>query len=345
MKAALFLFLSIAAAAAQGFPAFIELADGNTMTASILDARPDGLNVSVAGGQGTMLLPAAQVKAWKLEPPKATGEIASRDYARRVVPLLNAAGGDAEKYFFAYTDLLRSARRYQEAIDFIALVPEKAPVPVRARSVVTRANCLVMLGRVDEAERLLNLLKAPARQSSLFMLYQLTRARLAAARHDLVGSLDDIAQVVAFKRLGSDGYAEALFLSADAYENLGAALAKQKEAIEKNEALSRLYQTDREAVYAQLGLLKSSPSAVSALIDTPPDFPAICVNIRKQLVRLFPASVWAVQAKEKLPAAVLAELSPGAVPAPPKTGAAAPKPTPAEEKLETNDTGSKTDNL
>lgn len=373
MKARLATILLLAAAASAGFAApfrmFIETEDGKVQTADVSAAEPKGFTVALPGGHGTMLLQMDRVKSWRIAPPKSwtDGEKAvqagqaekaiplMRDYATSLLPLLSLPKGDAATYVFKYADLLRSRGDYKGALDLLGKVPPDALGETRAQAIVVTAYCRAMLGEVDAAETQLNLLRAPTRRSSLFTLYKLTRARIAAARKDLVGALDEIASVVAYKRLGSDSYAEALFLSAEAYDELGLAIAKQKEAIQADDKIRRLYEQSRSEAFDALGMIQSDKSSVSAIMDDPPDLPGVSIEIRKQLVRVFPTSPWAALARAKLPPGALDKV---ATQQPEPKGAAAtptPSPTPGKPKkatptpddglIDTEKSGSERENL
>ena len=368
MKALLaILVLAAGAVSAAPLRMFIETEDGKVQTADVSAAEPKGFTVALPGGHGTMLIQMDRVKSWRMAPPKSWDDGGKaleagqpdkamplmRDYATALLPLLSLPKGDAATYVFKYADLLRSCGDYKGALDLLGKVPPDALGETRAQAMVVTAYCRAMLGEVDAAETQLNMLRAPTRRSSLFTLYKLTRARIAAARKDLIGALDEIASVIAYKRLGSDSYAEALYLSAEAYDELGLAIAKQKEAIADNDKIRRLYEQSRGEAFDALGMIQSDKSSVSAIMDNPPDLPGVSIEIRKQLVRVFPTSPWATLARAKLPPGSLDKVATaqpepeGATPSStPEAGKkAAPTPTPDDGLIDTNIPGSESENL
>ncbi len=369
MKSLIFL-LTIALAsfahAAGALSMFIETEDGNLQTAEVLKADASGLTLSLAGGHGTSVLPMERVKSWRMAPPKSWADAEKAlefgqvekalapmsDYANRLFPLLSLPKGDAAIYIFKYADLLRSRGDYKGALELLGKAPPDALGETLAQSIVLKAYCRAMLGEVDAAESQLNLLRAPSRRSSLFSLYKLTRARIASARKDLIGALDEIASVIAYKRLGSDAYAEALYLSAEAYDDLGLAITKQKESIAKDDKLRRLYEQNRGEAFDALGTIRSDNSSVSAIMDDPPDLPGVSIEIRKQLVRVFPTSPWSALARAKLPPGALdkvatQELEPKGAATPTPTPEATPTPTPKPDDglIDTETPGSELENL
>lgn len=363
---AILLLTATTLAAAPKFRMFLEMEDGKIERADILEASPRGFTVSLPGGHGTKLYPMERIKTWRLDPPKTwlEGEKAVeegssrkalpllRDFAAALIPLLSIPKGDASTYVFKYADLLRSLGDYQTALAFLEKIPADAPSEVLAQAIVVGAYCKAMLGDVDAAEAQLNRLRAPTRRSALFTLYKLTRARIASARKDLVGALDEIASVVAYKRLGSEGYAEALYLSAEAYDELGAAISKQKEAIAADDKLRRLYDQNRGEAFDALGMIKSDKSSVSAIMDDPPNLPGVSIEIRKQLVRVFPSSPWAALARPKLPPGALDKVATeqpepegAAATTAKETPAATPTPKPDDGLIDAETLSSDRDNL
>ncbi|MEX1117251.1 MAG: hypothetical protein WEB60_00515 [Terrimicrobiaceae bacterium] len=350
---------------------FVEMDDGKVQTADVSIADARGFTISLPGGDGTMLIPMDRVKTWRLAPPKpwsdAEKELQAgrsekalppmRDYTDSLLPLLSIPKGDAASYVFKYADLLRSRGDYKGAIELLAKIPADTLGETRAQSIVVTAYCRAMLGEVDAAETQLNTLRAPTRRSSLFSLYKLTRARIAAARKDLVTALDEIASVIAHKRLGSDSYAEALYLSAEAYDELGRVILKQKEAIQADDKLRRLYEQSRGEAFDALGMIQSDKSSVSAIMDDPPDLPGVSIEIRKQLVRVFPTSPWSSLARAKLPPGALDKVATAAPepqgaapsgtpnPTPTPTPNPTPGPTPDDGLINTETPASKLENL
>lgn len=326
---------------------FLEMDDGSVQTIEASAADAKGITVTLPDGKGSLTYPMNRVKSWRIDPPKEwrQGEEAiqkgqpdkavalMRPHAVRLIPLLGLQKGDAASDFFKFAGLLRSRGDHKGALELLGKVPEESPSDIRAHAIVLAAYCRAMLGEVDAAETQLNMLRAPTRRSALFTLYKLTRARIAQARKDLVTALDEIASVIAYKRLGSDSYDEALYLSAEAYDELGAAINKQKEMIAADPKLKRLYEQNRGEAFDALGVMRSDKSSVSAIMDEPPDLPGVSIEIRKQLVRVFPTSPWAALARAKLPPGALDKMATGQ---PEPEGAAkkpgaksAPSPTPA----------------
>ncbi len=301
----------------------IETIDGQVQSVKVVSPSAKGMTIELPDVKGTMLIPMERIKAWRMAPPPSWKQAEQaikegkaekapalmREYAHALQSLLAIPKGDASSYVFKYADLLRSRGDYKQAIAFIEQIPANVPAEIRAQSIIVSAYCRAMLGDADGAETQLNLLRAPTRRSALFTLFKLTRARIAWIRKDLVTALDEIASVIALKRLGSEAYAEALYLSAEAYEALGAAIARQKEAIASDDKLRRLYEQNRGEAFDALGIIRSDKSSVSAIMDEPPDLPGVSIEIRKQLVLVFPTSPWAALAKAKLPPGALDKLA------------------------------------
>ncbi len=265
----------------------------------------------------------------------AEAEVRMLPVATRMAQMTIVKGGNAGKYVFAYTDVLRSLGKYQAALDFLekAPFPADAPVVDRARRLIVMAYCQAMLGKVDEADKMLNQVEAPGSKSYLFTIYQLARARVEAQRKDPVAALDDIAHIVAVKRLGSESYDEALYQSAEAYDGLAKVLAEQKKAVEKDARLSRQMQQDNLDAISRFELIKSDPLQVAALWDAGSDYDKCATAARLQLCRVYPTSPWTVKAREKLSAEALSALGLATASAPEKKEAAKPEPAkPASEK-------------
>lgn len=345
---------------------FLEMDDGSVQTIEASAADAKGITVLLPDRRGSLTYSMARVKSWRVDPPKEWVDAEQaiqrgqpekaaplmRPHAMRLVPLLAVPKGDAASDFFKFVDLLRSRGNHKGALEMLALIPENVPGEVRAHAIVLSSYCRALLGEVDAAETQLNMLRAPTRRSALFTLYKLTRARIAQARKDLVTALDEIASVVAYKRLGSDSYAEALYLSAEAYEELGAAIQKQKDAIAADPKLKRLYEQNRGEAFDALGILRSDKSSVSAIMDEPPDLPGVSIEIRKQLVRVFPSSPWAALARKKLPPGALDKVATEEPapegPAPKASPSPTPKPSPKPKDdglLDTEKPASERENL
>lgn len=284
----------------------------------IVSADPTGVNILMPDGRSLIKLPYDQIEEVRFAPPSGWDEIARLikvgkvaeaegkmlPIATRMAQLTVIKGGNAGKYVFAYTDVLRSLGKYQAALDFLekAPFPPDAPVVDRARRLIVMAYCQAMLGQVDEAEKMLNQVEAPGSKSYLFTIYLLARARVEAQRKDPIAALDDIARIVALKRLGSESYDEALYQSAEAYDALGRILAEQKQVVEKDARLDRQMRQDNLDAIARFDLIKSDPLQVAAVWDAGDDYARCATAARLQLCRVYPTSPWTVKAREKLPA-------------------------------------------
>jgi len=357
---------------AAGLPITLTTKEGNISVSEIVGGSETSLQLSVNEGKGKMAMPLESLKSWKFTAPPEWNEaglairngkldVAERVYrkfAMQVMPFLGIPKGDAERYFFAYTDLLRSSGKYKEALDALTQLPDSILPSAKARQAIARAYCLAQTGKLEEADRQINLLRAPSRESALFTPYFLARSSLLLAQSDYIAALDDIAQIMAFKRISSEGYAEALYLNAEAYDALDVAIAKQKEEIKKNERLSRQYQADSNAVFKELDLIKSDTAQVSAIMDSPKDLPKSAQAIRRQLLRLYPDSSWAEKARAKLPPDQVEAINNPTAPEdstpvpgkPTKTSPASPKknttPNPVDDgKIDTDIPTSEDDNL
>lgn len=283
----------------------------------IMGADAGGVSMLMFDGRSTIKLPYDQIESVKFSPPAGWDEIVQsiklgkaaeaeskmQPIAIRMAPMTVVKNGDASKYVFAYTDVLRSLGKYKAAYDFLERTPfpNDAPVVDRARRLIVEAYCLAMLGKVDEAEKMLNQIEAPGDKSSLFTIYQLARARVEAQRKDPVSSLDDIAHIIAIKRLGSESYDEALYQSAEAYDVLGKVLAEQQQVVAKDERLKRQMQQDNLDAIARFETIKSDPLQVAAIWDAGYDYAKCATSARLQLCRVYPTSPWTAKAREKLP--------------------------------------------
>ncbi len=349
----------------MAFPIFFETTEGQVQKANIASASDKALTIPIEGG--AMQMPMDRIKLWRLEPPEnwktAEKEIKEgrpekaielmRPFVLTIIPLLSVPKGDAPEYFFKFVDLLRSRQEYAAALELLQRCPDDALSDVRVKTVILSAYCQTMLGNLEQAEIKLNMLRSPSRKSALFSLYRLTTARIAWAKKDLLTALDDVASVVALKRLGSDSYAEALYLSAELYDELGEAISSQKKLLAEDDRLRRLYEQDKGKAYETMGILTSEKSSVSAIMDNPPDLPGVSIEIRKQLVRVFPQSPWTTLAKAKLPEGVFDKaivdnenqsgkkkksLSP-------RKKEPNPSPTPDDGKLNTDVSGTESENF
>lgn len=320
MRALRFLPMLLAVAVQAQMPSTYEAVvtrkAGPPVTERIVAADATGLSLSAADGAGVIKLPYDQIESVRFVPPAGWDEITRlitagrlaeveprmQPIAARFVPMTAAKGGNASKYIFAYVDVLRSQGKYRAAIDFLDKFPFPAEAPVvdRARRLIVKAYCLAMTGKVDEAEKMLNQVQAPDGRSNLFTIYQLARSRVYAQRRDWIASLDDISRIIAVKRLGSESYDEALYQSAEAYEALHRALAEQKQAVEKDDRLRRQMQQDRLDAVARFEVLKGEPLQITAVWDSDIDCVKSANSARLQLCRVYPASPWAVKAREKL---------------------------------------------
>lgn len=308
--------VSVPAQPLPGNEAVIARKAGAPSTERILSADAAGISVLSTDGRGIIKLPYDQVVSVRFSPPAGWEEITKLikqgkvteveakmlPVASRMAQMTSVKGGDASKYVFAYTDVLRSLGKYQPAVDFLdkAPFPADAPVVDRARRLIVKAYCLVMLGKTEEAEKMLNQVQAPGDKSSLFTIYQLARSRVYAERKDILSSLDDIARVIAVKRLGSESYDEALYQSAETYDALGRLLGEQKQAVEKNDGLRRQMQQDTLDAIARFEVIKSDPLQVNAIWDAGHDYVKCAESARLQLCRVYPNSPWTVKAREKL---------------------------------------------
>lgn len=288
-----------------------------------------GLAVRLPGSEsGSMTLALDKITEVKLTPERAWGEaLVKRDSgeplaaletfrttAGSVRPLLPVAQSDAADYYFAYPTLLASLGKHEDAVNFLNTTPSIAPSGVLARNAVLKAYNLALLGKMDEASAVLASVARPARTSTLFTIYGITNARIQLHKKDFVGAVDDLARITAQRRITSEGFPELQLLLADAYEQLEAAIAAQRIAIEENEVLKSLARINPEEAIKKAGGMTSESAAINAIMSAPPEeFAVVPQSIRTSVVRLWPDSPWAKAALAKLPADAFATDPPPAI--------------------------------
>lgn len=137
-----------------------------------------------------------------------------------LLPYLDLPNNNGVSLAMVLADTLRAANKLEDALLFYDKMRMLPRTTEAQRAAIWAASCHASLNRSEPALRILQTMEAPKRDSELFAQYQTVRAQVKMAGKDYLSALDDLSQALAFSRMESELYPDAMFLTAQCYEAL-----------------------------------------------------------------------------------------------------------------------------
>jgi len=134
------------------------------------------------------------------------------NYLVRAARQLEAEGGEANREAVQ--------RRYTQALGIFDAVAKADWLYEGELAALRSAECLVLLGRLLEAETRLNQARRPVEDDGAYGVYQLVRARLHFAYREWRDAADALVRVVVFDNKSADVFADALLLYGICHEEM-----------------------------------------------------------------------------------------------------------------------------
>lgn len=115
----------------------------------------------------------------------------------------------------------RAASEYKAAYAMLMNVAACTWSSRASKAKLNAVICLVMMNRIEEAERLMGTLPAHYRTDDTYGLYHLANAYVQLAKEDPHAAMGSAVESVAYETKNLDTFPAALLVSAKCYENLG----------------------------------------------------------------------------------------------------------------------------
>jgi tetratricopeptide (TPR) repeat protein len=214
------------------------------------------------------------------------------------LPYLDLPNNNGLPLAMVLADTLRRANKLEDALFFydkLRLLPRSAE---SQRAALWAASCHSALNRSEQASKILQTMDAPKRDSELFAQYQIVRAQVRMAGKDYLAALDDLSQALAFSRMESELYPDAMFLTAQCYEALAATNAVSTRIVQLT-----LPATNRVSATAAAAAITNAPQSLTANSN----YVIVAQSIYQEIVTKFPNTPAALKSQPKLPPPVATE--------------------------------------